>query len=65
VKLSANPGAFLLLCINQPSGNFQEQLFDLLAAGDVLGKNENPSRQTADILSSGETFGKLYTTVNA
>jgi hypothetical protein len=43
VKLSANPGTFLFLCLNQLSGNFRERLVDLLAAGDVLGKNEKTS----------------------
>src|SRR5947199_958953 len=43
VKFPANPAAFLLLCLNQPAGNFQKRLLNLLAAGNVLSKDENSS----------------------
>src|SRR5215472_2213470 len=49
VKLSPDPGAFLLLRFNQLSTHVRKSLFHLLAAGNVLGEDENPSRQSLEV----------------
>src|SRR6516162_7887295 len=49
VKLSRDPDAFLLLCLNQFSGHTGERFFRLLAVSNVLREDENPPGHTVDI----------------